>query len=138
MSPDTLGTVVGSLAGLFTILGSWWRWGRPRWKRFWWRLDGTLDAINGREEYVDSASGTTVPALPPLTTRVALIETAIVEFRHNTALYTELAKRVDVHDHEIRALKEAQVERLVTRAESAQMWRAVADAQSVDNEHPED
>lgn len=85
------------------------------------------DAILGREQVTDHAGNVIRPAEPGLVHRVATVEEAVVGFRHNIALYTELAKRVDNHDTEIKALKDATTERIVTKAEAAQFYRFLAD-----------
>ena len=90
----------------------------------------------GRDAYIDPASGKEVEALPPLTTRVAHVEAAVVEFRHMVGLYTETQKRLDRLDHRVTALEDARVERIVSQAESAHMWRAVADSE-LDDEDPD-
>lgn len=110
-------TIVSVVGGAVIAL---WRRKAPQVRAFCRRVDGTLDAIVGREAYVDTASGRRVPALPPLTNRVANVEEAIIRL-------TRFEERVGSLEHRVTALEDGRVERTVARAESAQMWRAIAD-----------
>lgn len=107
-----------------------WRHYRPSARR----ASAALDAIIGKEAVTDRAGNLIEPAQPGLVHRVATVEEAVVELRHVTALYIETQKRIDHQDIRIKALEDARIERLVTQAESAQMWRAVADKDIEDSE----
>jgi hypothetical protein len=121
-------TVVGlTLTALGAVYGVWRRL-RPAVRR------GTaaVDALVGREAIKDRSGNVLEPAQPGLVHRVATVEEAVVEFRHVVALWTETQHTLTDHAHRIKNLEDARVERLVTQAESAHMWRAVADNNVID------
>ena len=130
MSPVDIAVVASSVVVVLGGIVGWYAKGRPKWRRFWSRLDGTFDAINGREPYVDAASGRHVPALSPLTTRVANVEEAIVRL-------TRFEERMTAVEGRVENLEKAREERLATQLESAHMWKAVAEADT-DLVRPED
>lgn len=107
-------------------------------------------AILGDEEVTDRAGQVIRPASPGLVAvvadaskqvadaskalsavdrRVSKLEEAVVGFQHTIALYTELAKRVDTVENEVRILKDSTVERVAIRLEAAQAMRWAADEQ---------
>jgi hypothetical protein len=100
-----------------------WRRFRPGMRR----AGAALDAIIGKEAVTDRSGQLIEPAQPGLVHRVATVEEAVVEFRHMVGLLTETQHTLTEHGARIKALEDARVERLVTQAESAHMWRAVAD-----------
>lgn len=116
-------TLAGLTVGLIGAVYGAWRHYRPSVKR----AGAALDAIIGKEATLDRAGNLIEPSQPGLVHRVATVEEAVVELRHVTALYIETQKRIDHHDLRLKALEDARVERLITQAESAHMWRAVAD-----------
>lgn len=116
-------TLAGVAAGLLGAIYATWRRVRPTLRR------GTaaLDALVGKEAVTDRSGKEIEPAQPGLVHRVATVEEAVVEIRHVVELWTETQRRLDQHDGRIKALEDSRIERLVTQAESAHMWRAVAD-----------
>jgi hypothetical protein len=129
----TLGAVCGVLLGVI-------RWCRPRFKGLRRDFIAGRDALVGRDPIFDSMTGKEIaPAVPGIGTRMANVEEAIVTIaRHQTAiadLNTIVADlrlndaRHDVHlarhDKDLADLKLAQVERIVSRAESTQMFKTV-------------
>lgn len=92
------------------------------------RMNAVADAILGQEEVTDSTGGIIRRGEPGLVHRVTQVEVAIVEFRHAIALFTEAQHRIDQLEQRVKTLEDDRVERIVTKAESAQMWRAVAEA----------
>lgn len=91
------------------------------------RGSAAIDALVGREAVTDRSGNVIEAAQPGLVHRVATVEEAVVEIRHVVALWTETQHTLTDHGARIKALEDSRLEKLITRAESAQMWRAVAD-----------
>lgn len=109
-------------------IGAWFRFGPGA------RVGAVADAILGTPAIKDRQGGTLDPGNPGLVHRVAQVEEAVVEFRHMVGLLTETQKRLDLIDNRVGVLEEARLERIVTQAESAQMWRAVAEKDTINGE----
>lgn len=139
---DTTDTLL-AIGGVVTVFAGWWRWVRPRWKRFWRKLVAALDSIVGRDAIVDSITGEEkVPALPGIGVRMAHQERLTAENTKSMIELTEtvatLAKVVEhqsrldvlVEDHEKRltALEAARVEQMIARKESTAAYEAIAAA----------
>lgn len=142
MPLETVAVIVTIAVGIAGLIAAWAKWW-PKLAHLWRRVDGTLDAIGGREAYVDPASGRRVPALPPLTTRMALVESGVKELTETTVQLARTVeslndahRRIDDHEVRIHALESGTAERIAARAESAQMWRAVADNDLPDEPEP--
>lgn len=127
MNADTI-AAAATIAGLLGAAYATWRRFRPSVRR----ASSAVDALVGREAVTDRSGQIIEAAQPGLVHRVATVEEAVVEIRHVVALWTETQKRLDQHDGRIRQLEDSRLERLVTQAESAHMWRAVADAAAPD------
>lgn len=112
-------SIASLLVGGITI----WMFARPGVRR----VRAAADAILGEETTLDRRGEVIDPGKPGLVHRVATVEEAVVEFRHMVGLLTETQHTLTEHGARIKALEDARVERLVTQAESAHMWRAVAD-----------
>lgn len=114
-----------------TLAAVWIGWAKivgPRLRRGWDRVVGTFQAIAGRDAIIDKVSGKEVsPAVPPLGEQLSTINdtmsklVAVIESNHDAHV------RLDNHEGRISELEAARLERLVSQAESAHMWRAVAD-----------
>lgn len=77
------------------------------------------DSILGRPAVIDTITGKELaPALPGIGQRMDTVERAVI------ALADQHLK-LDDHEGRIKALEEAAVERVVTRAESAQAWQTM-------------
>lgn len=108
---------------LLAILGGWFRWVRPRYRRTKAEAVSIRDAIIGREPVVDTITGKQIsPALPGIGQRIATVEDALLKL-------TDQQAQLNEHDQRITILEEARAERVITQAESAAMWRAVGNAQ---------
>lgn len=120
-----------TLAGL--VLGWYFKF-RPHWRKFWDRVNGGLDAITGREAFLDHATGKEVEEVLPMTTRLAKVEDAVVLLTEQQAQMTEIQTTVNQilgllseHGSRLKSLEDGRLERIVTKAEAAQMFRMVAD-----------
>jgi hypothetical protein len=122
MLPDLL-PAAGVAVGIVGAAYGTWRRFRPGVRR----ATAAIDALVGKEAVTDRSGNVIEAAQPGLVHRVATVEEAVVEIRHVVELWTETQRRLDQHDGRIKALEDARVERLVSQAESAHMWRAVAD-----------
>lgn len=156
MSPEAWTTVIVGACTLIGIWVGWARYLGPRVRKKLRRLGGMIDSLAGRDPIVDPVSHRQIaPPLPPLGERLAgfedeqrsqsrALEKLSTTQANQSAALDKLAttvqslvdahKRLDDHDrrleshgHRLDKLELARVERIVTQAESAQAWRAVAD-----------
>lgn len=133
-NPDHL-AVIYTASALIGLWVGWFKLVRPKWRRFWAKLDGSLDTLNGRGPITDLATGRVLsPAQPPLGNRIANVEEAVSELREVVKLLTAVQRRLDEHASRISSLEDGRLERIVTKAESAQAWRAVADNAATDTD----
>lgn len=85
------------------------------------------DTLVGREAVVDTITGKEIaPALPALGQRMDTVERAV-------AVLADQHRMLGDHEDRIKALEDARVERVITRAESAQAWSAM---EAAINSHP--
>ena len=129
----TLGFV--ALAGV--VLG-WLRWVRPKIHRGRKEVVAVRDAILGREAITDSVTGKEIaPALPGMGVRMAHQESQMALLTDAVAKIADSHGRLESLEDRVKALEEASVERIVTRAESAQAWRAIAAVHESDDDEPD-
>jgi hypothetical protein len=119
----TMLTIIGLAFGIVGATYGAWRRFRPGIRR----ASSALDAIIGKEAVTDRSGQVIEPGQPGLVHRVATVEEAVVEIRHVVALWTETQHTLTEHASRIKALEDSRIDRLVAQAESAHMWRAVAD-----------
>src|SRR5690348_13404056 len=115
-----------AIAGLLAIVAGWIRWARPRIQRA--RADSVAirDAILGRDAVLDSITGKELaPFLPGIGQRMANTEAQMAVITEAVAKLADTHQRLDRHEERIEKLEAAAVERVVTRTESAQMFRAM-------------
>lgn len=127
MRANDWATFAYTVAGIIVITIGWWKGVRPWLRRI--RATGTaiVETLVGRDPIIDHATGKElVPAQPGLGVRMATMESAI-------ALLADANATLANHERRIGALEQNQIERIVTRAESANMWRAVADVDLLAN-----
>jgi hypothetical protein len=126
---DTNG-VIGLIVGLIAIIGAlvaWLRWVRPKIHRGRKEIVAVRDAILGRDAITDSVTGTEIaPALPGMGVRMAHQEKQMELLTTAVAQIADSHQRLESLETRVQALENASVERVVTRAESAQAWRAIA------------
>lgn len=120
----SLGSINYTIA-LLTLIGAGLAIWRSKSRR---RMHAVADAILGQEEVTDSSGGVIRRGEPGLVARVGEVEKAVIEFRHIIGILTETQKRIDLIDQRVKSLEDGRLERVVTHAESAQMWRAVAES----------
>lgn len=133
---------VYTLCGLLVLWVGWIKAVRPKIRRFWARWTGVGDALLGREPIFDPASGRELsPALPGIGQRMATVEEAVTTLTQTVAELDAINKRLDRHEQQIgtnteniAAMMVAAAERIVTKDEAAQMWRAIADKELIDGE----
>lgn len=118
--------------GITALLGvfvGWVRWVRPKIRNGRREVVAVRDAILGRDAIHDSITGKEIePALPGMGVRMAhqeqqmqILTEAVAKIADSHLALENLEKRVKV-------LEDARMERVVSRAESANAWRAIAAA----------
>ena len=123
MIPDNPGQWIiftASVLGALAVLWKAIQRARKRAKDVSGDVVAVRDSILGRPAVVDSITGKELaPALPGIGQRMDTVERALVALAdQHTA--------IEDHETRIKALEDARVERVVTQAESAAMWHAVA------------
>lgn len=121
---------------LTTLVGVWIAWAKvigPKVKRAWSRGVGFFQTIAGRDPIIDKITGKEVaPAVPPLGEQLGSIHETMSKLVAVIESNQDAHHRIDNHEARITVLEDGRVERIVSQAESAQMWRAVAN----ENEKP--
>lgn len=128
--------IVGGLAG-------WVRWGRPRAQKAWRTVVAAFATLAGTEEVRHKITNEViVPAQPGVGVQIANLTAAHIELAEVVKKLVEQQAHTEAlqagqHDHEKRivVLEQAQVERIVTKAESAAAWRAVEAAHNAQPDH---
>lgn len=124
---DALVGLVISVCVLGGILVGWAKWLRPRYRRNRDRFVSAMDSLVGRDAVYDSITGKEIaPALPGMGVRMAQQEQQMQVLTDAVAKIAESHERLDDHERRLHKLEVAAVERVVTRAESAEAWRAIA------------
>jgi hypothetical protein len=111
----------GALGIIAIGIGAFFRFGPGK------TLGAIADALFGTPTTRDRSGEVMEEGRPGLVHRVASVEEAVVEFRHVVGLLTETQKRIDLLENRVAIVEEARIEKLINQLESAQMWRAVAD-----------
>lgn len=118
-----------SILALLAAFVGWVRWVRPRVRKTRDDSVAIRDAILGRDPIIDSITKKEIaPALPGIGQRMATVEQALITFAQNQHDLEVLRGRVDEHDQDIKELKDARAERVVSRVESAAAFRAMEEA----------
>lgn len=125
---------------LSTLMALWIGWAkavRPRWRRFWDRVDGVMDTLNGRDEFIDPTTGRRVPAVPALGTRMGNMEDTLSTVANQQRL-------LENHETRITALENDRVKDIITSAEraataaaSANMFRLAVERDTTDGQADE-
>jgi hypothetical protein len=127
--PDSIqawGGAALTVVALLGVLVAWVRYVRPRLRNVSAQVVGVRDSILGREAIHDSITGREiVPALPGMGVRMAGLESAQAALMEAVAKLADEHIRLEDHERRIVALEVSGFERVVTRAESAQAWRAM-------------
>jgi hypothetical protein len=115
-----------AILGIVGLFVGWWRgwWESPRRREARARDKAVAEAILGEPAVHDLAGKIIAPAQPGLVARTSTLEQAVSTLVDQDARIKYLETN---HGARIKALEDARVERLVSQAESAHMWRAVAD-----------
>jgi hypothetical protein len=115
-----------AILGITAIFVGWWRgwWESPRRREARARDKAVAEAILGEPAVHDLAGNIIMPSKPGLVSRTSTLEAAVSTLVDQD---TRIKHLETDHGARLKALEDARVERLVTQAESAHMWRAVAD-----------
>lgn len=130
------------LGAALAVIGGWFKWIRPR-ARKWWKTGGAIVAtLVGTDEVRHKVTGAVIAeAQPGVGVQLANLTTAHVQLAGVVTKLVEQQEHTEAlqdgqrdHERRIVVLEAASVERIVTRAESAQAWRAV---EAAHNAQPE-
>lgn len=127
------------VAALLGVLVGWVRWVRPKIRRGRREVTAVRDAILGRDAITDSITGKEIePALPGMGVRMAQQEQQMAIITDAVAKIADSHLRLESLESRVKVLEDARVERVVTQVESAQAWRAIANAHDADpNDAPD-
>ncbi|MAE64165.1 MAG: hypothetical protein CMJ18_07800 [Phycisphaeraceae bacterium] len=122
--------LIAIAVGVTTLLGAvgafWVKVLKPRIEAGRKEATAVRDAILGREPITDSITGREIaPALPGIGQRMATVEQALVTLADQGRRLGDLEDEQIDHGERLDKLEAAQVERVVTRAESTAAWRAM-------------
>lgn len=107
-------------------LAGGWRFLRPKVQAVRHKGVAVTDAILGRPAHYDSITGQELlPAVPGIGVRLAFQEEQMSLLTASVSRIADSHERLENHESRIKHLEEAAVERVVTRAESAQAFRAM-------------
>lgn len=143
-SADRAAGLVLTLIGIIAAVVAWLRWVRPKLRRGTEEVVAVRDAILGREALRDSITGREIqPALPGMGVRMAHQEEQSRDQRAQLQILTDAVTKIaDSHEllnnieRRVAALEDAAVERVVTKVESAEAWRAIAAAHGEADDDP--
>ncbi len=115
-------------AALAAVAAGYWYKLRPILKRW----GGGIDVLVGRGASVDLATGRKIEEIPPLGLALAEMREDISVLTTTVAVVAD--QQIVIKDlvTRVTALEQDKVERIVTKAESAEMWRAVANQSEAD------
>jgi hypothetical protein len=138
------GTVISAAA---ILLGLWIKYGLPRYRKTSNTVMGALETLAGRDEIRDRSTRRLIaPAVPSIGIRMETLETKTDDLTTVVKSLAESHALLDNHEQRIKRLEEdsvefkaAYVERVVSKAEQAEMWRTVRhisrDPDAVEDEH---
>lgn len=129
-------TITAVAAAIGTLYG-FFRWARPRWRRFWSMVDAALEVLIGHgEEPANTVTGTPAkPAVPGIGARVAKIEDTLPALVDAVATLAKNEGRLERVEARVTALESQAVERVVTKVESTAAWLAVEAVANQGGEH---
>lgn len=127
-----------AVAGLMGLVLGYLRWMRPRVGRILAVWTALVELLFGRPEEPENpiTGAAPVPAVLGIGPRIAMQEQAQVEQGKQLAILTEAVAKLVDNEHRltqlegrVSVLEDARVEQVVTKAESAAMWSAIAHEQ---------
>lgn len=125
-------TLGGLLVGYLRVI-------RPRLRKAAARIGAALDTIAGRGPVMDSITGKQLaPELPSIGKRMDAMEGSVSRLVEVIEGQHKQDERLDDHETRLKRLEEQTVERVATKVESTQAWRAIeAVAHQSDSTTPE-
>jgi hypothetical protein len=137
-SQAVIACTVGGLTILAALVG-YVRWARPGIKQAKSDFVAARDSIVGRDAVKDSITGREIePALPGIGVRMAANERNLGRLTDAVAQIAQSHARLENHEERIVQLEAGAVERVMSKAESAAAWRAIAAVAGEPDEAPED
>lgn len=134
-------TIIASVTGtLLVVVPLWVKAIRPRLRKTRATFGAVVETLVGREQIRDKATGKIlVEAQPGLGVRMATIEDAVVKLSDTDVRVRALENRQAAVEQRVTTLEDARVERVVTKAESAQMLGLVnAEREARGTEHTDE
>ncbi len=129
---DALQYVV-TFGGAVAVVLGWWKVVWPRLRSFTRKANSALDTLVGSDAITDPQTGRELrPAQPGAGVRLANVESALVQIGAAVTELSEIRNELVDHHRRIERLEASAIERIVTKAESASAWQAVAAAQQSD------
>jgi hypothetical protein len=140
VTPEQWATIGASCVVIVGGFVAWVRWARPFARAVKTDIVSGRDALLGRDEVLDSITGKVLaPALPGMgvrmdrnETQMAAVVDAVAQIAPALTQLAESHRRLDDHEtritdnaRQITDLKNAYVERIVSRADSAAAFRAI-------------
>lgn len=131
--PLDVASAIGTLGVAFAVIGSWWRWGRPRWVASRREAQAVRDVILGRDAIPDSITGEAGrPQLPGIGQRMAIVEQQLPLIAETLGKIADsLEDREVVHtrienlEGRVSDLEHQSFERIAGKAESVQMFKTI-------------
>lgn len=125
-----VGAAAAVVAGLVRVLV---RRVFPAIRSTWQRFNAALDTVVGRPPIVDPVTSKVIaPELPPLGHWISGVDETLALLVQQNVTVTNLQTRVGRLEDWREQMDRDRLERIVTRAESARAWEAVAEAQRND------
>ena len=136
-SPDAV-QIVFTVSTLAALWIGWAKYLGPRFKARWNRLVGFFQTIAGRDPIVDKITGREIsPEVPPLGKQIAAINDNMAQLIEVVRSNQDAHHRIDGVESRVLVLETAEEARREVRAESTEMWRAVANKDVLDVESDE-
>lgn len=131
---------IASLVGIVALIGAiaaFVRWGLPRYRKARSTGRKVVATLVGTEEVRDPITNQLIrPAQPGVGVQVSDLRLAVTKLVEQQAHTEALQGQFHDLDRRVTNLEEARAERFVAQAESAEMWRAVANVN--DDDGPDD
>jgi hypothetical protein len=123
---DLLSKLLATVIAILTATFGFFRWVRPRVKQAASDIQAGRDALIGRDAIYDSITGKElVPALPGIGVRMSTNEAQLSDLVGAVSKLADNDHRLTEVEERVKRLEAGVVERVVTKAESLQAWRAV-------------
>lgn len=125
------------LIAIMTAFIAWLKWVSPLIRKGKKEAIAVRDVLLGRDAITDTTTGREVsPPLPGIGQRIDTVERAVTVMADQSRILDNHTDLIAANAEAIEDLKAARMERVITRAESAQAWAAMEAVAKQD--HPEE